>query len=60
MSTECLDLLKSILKKNPEERPSAKDILDHNWFDLMFDDSSIKNKKSNSLKVDNNKTLIKK
>jgi calcium-dependent protein kinase len=32
VSKECLDLLCQLLKYNPEERPSVREILNHEWF----------------------------
>lgn len=60
ISVECFDLIKSLLKHDPNERPSAAEILNHQWFDLMLDDSYIIDKNLTSSLKDSYKTLSKK
>lgn len=36
LSPECLDLIQTILKTNPDERPSYDQILDHPWFQVNY------------------------
>jgi calcium-dependent protein kinase len=46
---QALDLLKSILKYNAEDRPNAKDVVSHEWFscNIVSDDSDLTVKRQN-------------
>lgn len=39
VSVLALDLIRSLLQKNPKKRPTASKILDHLWFKKMMEDS---------------------
>jgi len=44
VSNEAKELLKSLLMKNPNERPTASEVLKHSWFsDVISDEKRISN-----------------
>ena len=43
VSENAMKLIDLLLDKNPDKRPSAKEILDHEWFDIIYDDKMYNN-----------------
>jgi serine/threonine protein kinase len=42
LSNECRDLIRKLLNKNPKERLSLKDVINHNWIKQYIDYNVIK------------------